>query len=97
MAADPTQTISLTIPVDAKGERIDRLLGAHLPDLSRERIQELIKSGFLKIDDALCVKPSYRVQGTEHVVLEVPPRAPSTAEPISYPLDILFEDEDLLV
>jgi 23S rRNA pseudouridine1911/1915/1917 synthase len=78
------------------GERLDRYLAARLPELSRTRIQELIEDGLVLVDG----KPSkgaHRLRGGEKIAVEAQARPPMRAEAESIPLDILYEDDDVIV
>ncbi len=76
--------------------RLDRVVTAHCPDLSRTRVQELIAAGLILVD-ARAVKGSQRLRGGERITVEVQPRPPMRAEAESIPLDILYEDDDVVV
>jgi 23S rRNA pseudouridine1911/1915/1917 synthase len=78
------------------GERLDRYLTARLPELSRTRIQELIEAGLVLVDG----KPSkgaHRLRGGEKIGVDAQNRPPMRAEAESIPLDILYEDDDVIV
>ncbi len=89
-----TVEISL-LPQDA-GERLDKVLSSHLPDLSRGRLQALMAEGALTLDGQVMSNPSAKAKAGQYH-LRVP--APTDAEPEAQdiPLDILFEDADLIV
>ena len=84
--------------VDAEnaGERLDRCLAAQLPGLSRTRVQELIAEGRVLVNGAKA-KASHRVQAGDTVEAEPAPRPPLRAEAEDIPLEILYEDEDVIV
>jgi 23S rRNA pseudouridine1911/1915/1917 synthase len=75
--------------------RLDRVVTAHCPELSRTRVQELIAAGLILVDGR-AVKGSQRLRGGERVTVEVQPRPPMHAEAESIPLDILYEDDDVV-
>ena len=77
------------------GERLDRVVTMHCPDLSRTRVQELIEAARVLLDGR-AAKGSHRVRGGERITVEVQPRPPMRAEPESIPLDVLYEDEDVI-
>lgn len=79
------------------GERLDRFLAAQCPDLSRSRIQELIRDGRVRVDGAIVVKPAHRLRGGELIEVEVTPKPPPGVVPTPLPLKVVYEDEDLLV
>jgi 23S rRNA pseudouridine1911/1915/1917 synthase len=78
-------------------QRLDKFLVACLPDHSRARLQALIKEGRVTIDGHPARKTGQRLEGGEIVHVNIPPPAESqlVAEPI--PLDIVFENRDVLV
>ncbi len=89
--------MNLTLPPTSVGERLDKALADALPDLSRAMLQKLIKDGEVRVAGRP-VKPSYRVAGGETVEVNVPPPAPLETQPApDIPLDIVYEDADLLV
>jgi 23S rRNA pseudouridine1911/1915/1917 synthase len=86
----------LTIDAEQAGERVDRFLASALPHLSRSRIQSLIDEGRVAIDGAVC-KRSHKVEAGEIVAIEVPAPPPAEVEPEALPLEILYEDPDVVV
>jgi len=90
-------TDSLTIPDEFDNTRLDRALAGMLPDISRSRLKALIDAGDVALDGKVADTPSLKVRAGQVVVLAVP--APVAAEPTAQdiPLDIVYEDEDLLV
>ena len=87
---------SLTLIADAPGERLDRFLLAHLPGYSRAQTQALIRDGHVLVDGAAC-KTGYKFKGGEQVHARIPPREESSVEPEDIPLDIIYEDAQLVV
>ena len=86
----------LAVTEDDSGMRCDRFLADKLPDLSRSRIQELISEGDVLIGGKP-VKSSRRLMGGEKVEIRIPdPQVPEIL-PEAIPLDILYEDNDLLI
>lgn len=85
--------------VDARaaGERLDRFLAAKAPHLSRSRVQGLIREGHVTLGGAKPAKPGEKVRAGMLVTVTEPPAEPSLLEPEDIPLDVLFEDTDLLV
>ena len=78
------------------GQRLDRVVTAHCVELSRTRIQELIEAGLVFIDGRAATKGSQHLRGGERIVLEARERPPLRAQAESIPLEILYEDEDLI-
>lgn len=89
-------THTFLIEKNAAGTRVDRYLADRVPELSRTRIQELIEAGLVRVGgDA--TKGSRKLRAGEEIRVEVQPRPPIRAEAEAIPLDVLYEDEDLLV
>lgn len=95
-----SETTELFSP-EAKGEnigiRLDKFLASHFPDISRTRFQKLILDGYVFSADQRIDDSSYKTKEGESYKVLVPP--PLDVEPISedIPLNIVYEDEDLLV
>src|ERR1700682_4347283 len=85
----------VVLPAEA-GKRLDRVVTAHCPELSRTRVQELIAAGLILLN-ARGAKGSQRPRAGERPPVEVRPRPPLRAEPESIPLDLLYEDHDVVV
>lgn len=86
----------MEIYVDTSGERLDAFLAARLPDLSRSRIQVLIREQFI-IVNGNPAKPRDAVKIGDRIDIAIPEAVPLDAAPQDIPLDILFEDDDLVV
>ena len=84
-------------PEDAqKNLRIDKFLAEQLPDQSRSYLQKLLKDGKVSVNDKT-VKANYKVQLSDVIRFELPdPEVPDIL-PEDIPLDILYEDEDVLL
>ncbi len=91
------RTFRLSVPPEARGERLDRWLHARFPDLSRSRIQRLVEGGWILVDGRPPRKAGQRLRGGEEVHIHIPPPEPTTLEPEPIPLEIVYEDEDLAV
>ena len=80
---------------EQKNLRIDKFLSEQLPDQSRSYLQKLLKEGNVTVNEKT-VKANYKVQLSDTVKLELPePECPDIL-PEDIPLDILYEDEDLI-
>jgi len=79
------------------GERLDKLVAAELPDLSRTQVQRLIEDGFVAVEARTVTKPAQRLTEPASIVVRIPPAAPSANQPEDIPLHIVFENDDLLV
>jgi 23S rRNA pseudouridine1911/1915/1917 synthase len=81
---------------DEAGARLDQFLAARRPDLSRARVQALIRSGHITINGE-AVRPAHRLRRGECISLIEPPPEPSALLPEDIPLDVLYEDRDVIV
>jgi 23S rRNA pseudouridine1911/1915/1917 synthase len=77
-------------------QRLDVFLRRKLPDLSRGAIQRLLADGHIRVDGKI-VKPTHHPRAGETIVIQQPEARPALAQAENMPLDILYEDEDLLV
>ena len=77
--------------------RLDKLILSRFPNFSRSRIEGLIKAGYVTVNGAAANKAGMKVVETDDVDVEIPPPVPAIPEPEDIPLDILFEDDDILV
>src|SRR5215470_14300403 len=85
----------LTSPADS-GTRLDRFVAGHCPGISRSRVQELIESGLVLVNGQ-AAKASQKLKGGERLTVQPEPRAPLKAEAEEIPLDVLYDDDDLIV
>jgi len=83
--------------VPLPGGRLDLALVVHVPDLSRTRLQQLIRSGLVKIDGVVITKPGLRLDGGEMVEVIIPAPTLPALQAEQIPLDIIFENDDLLL
>ena len=91
------EPIELVVDEANAGGRVDAVLAKEHPILSRSRIKDLILAGAVTIDGKPVNEPKYRLKGGETIVLLAPP--PEDPEPAAedIPLDILYEDDQLIV
>ena len=78
-------------------ERLDVFLTTRLAECSRSRIQGLIKDGFVKVGGETITKPGMDLETGEQVEIRIPPPIPSELIAEDIPLDIIFENEELVV
>jgi len=90
-------THRLEATADDDRQRLDRFLAGRLAELSRARLQDLVREGRLRLNAAVVVDPAHRVKRGDVVELDVPPPRPSALVPEPIGLDVLFEDDDLIV
>ncbi|MBQ1614383.1 MAG: RluA family pseudouridine synthase [Selenomonas sp.] len=78
------------------GKRLDVFLVTYQPELSRSHIQKLIDQGAVLVDGQVR-KANYKLRGGETVSLVIPEAEPVSVEPENIPLDVLYEDKDIIV
>jgi len=79
------------------GDRLDKTLAQIQSDYSRSRIQSLIEDGALTLNGSVFTKASWKLSEGDKLVLTVPDAVSADPEPENIPLDIVYEDSDLLV
>jgi len=90
------EMLQILIPIRLIGERIDAALAEMLPDFSRSKVTQWIKSGDALINEKT-FKPKDKVKGGEIVYLTLNQKKNNDWAPEKIPLDIVFEDDDIIV
>jgi 23S rRNA pseudouridine1911/1915/1917 synthase len=89
--------LTLTVNADHAGTRLDKWLSDAAEGLTRTRIKALIEAGALTRGGAPFTDGSWKVKAGETFVLDVPAPAPAAPQPEAIPLDVRYEDADLIV
>jgi 23S rRNA pseudouridine1911/1915/1917 synthase len=95
MAADRAP-VTISVSPDAAGQRLDQFLTAQLPDLSRSRIQQLLREENALVNGSPA-KPSLKLRGDEQITIIGGQPRPLRAMAENIPLDVIYEDDDLAV
>lgn len=90
------ELISVSIDSETSGERLDKLLSDLLCDYSRSFVQNLVASGLVTCNGK-AVNKSFRPKNGDVIAFSVPEPKELSLEPQDIPLDIVYEDSDLLV
>ena len=88
---------SPVVEASSRGLRLDKYLSQCLPDMSRSQLQRLILSGNVSSDDTIISDNSFKVREGDSYQIIIPPAAEAEPEAENIPLDIIYEDEDLIV
>ena len=89
--------VEVTAPETVEqGRRLDKYLTRFYPEASRTKIQRSIKKGHVKVN-GVDAKKSYTVEPGDEIVFRLVRKPPMQAEPEPIPLDVVYEDDDLLV
>lgn len=91
----PTQH-SLCVTDDNNGVRIDKVLSEEFPDISRSFIQKLIKDEKITVNGKT-IKSNYKTAASDMINIEIPDAVETDILPENIPLDIVYEDEDIIV
>ena len=84
------------MPKNEAHVRLDRFLANNLPEYSRSRLQQLIRTGFVTLNGA-ATRARYLVHTGDKIELTEPPLEKLDNQPEPIPLEILFEDKDIIV
>ncbi|WP_026736659.1 RluA family pseudouridine synthase [Fischerella sp. PCC 9605] len=87
----------ISLQVEEQAERLDRYLAEKCTDLSRSRIQQLIEQGQVQLNGKVCTSKKTGVKVGDRISLEIPPAEPLELAAEDIPLDILYEDDQLLI
>ena len=90
------QEESFEVQYTQEGERLDKVLSEIYPDFSRSFFQKLIKDKQIQVNGAV-QKASYPVHTEDLIRVTIPDAVETTIEPENIPLDILYEDNDVLI
>ena len=90
-------TVTVELAPEDRGERLDRVLARHLPDLSRSRLKALILEGQVELDGTPVDDPGLKLKNTSSVTIIVPDAVDPEPKAENIPLTIVFEDDDLIV
>ncbi len=90
------ELLDIVVTAEQAETRIDQVVTALVPELSRSQAQRLIRAGRVRVDGAT-VKASAIVHGGDHVAVDMPPAAAPVPGAEALPLDIVHEDEDIVV
>src|SRR3989338_3769526 len=94
---DAVDTLQVTMVEEQLGMRLDRAVASLFPNYSRTRLQGLIDAGECLVNNQVCKTPSRKMEMGDVVILSLQPLVDADPQPENIPLDIVFEDDDLLV
>jgi len=80
-----------------ESNRLDKYLVSQLPEFSRSRLQSLIKTGCVDVDGVTVTKSGHMVEKKAEIEVRIPPPKPTVLVPEDIPLEIIFENQDLIV
>lgn len=86
----------IKLEVDTPGMRLDKYVSEHCPELSRAQTQKLIRNGEIRVNGRTA-KAGLKLNPGDHLMVNLPPATPEDLLPENIPLNIIYEDDDLLV
>ncbi len=86
----------LFFTIEKGGERIDKYLSEQIEDMTRSHIQKLIKENMVRVN-GMTVKSNFKLSASDQIEVEIPELKEPDILPENIPLDILYEDQDILV
>lgn len=93
---DMPEIINLIVPKEAAHLRLDQFLARELPKFSRSRIQQLVRQEFITMNGSPA-RPRDLVRSGDRIEVNEPPPEKIDIQPAAIPLDVLFEDDDVIV
>ena len=87
---------SFSLVVNRPGARLDRYVSDEYPELSRTQAQKLIEDGYITVNDRVA-KAGLKLNAGDRLTITLPPTTPGSLLPEAIPLNIIYEDDDLLV
>ncbi len=80
-----------------EGVRLDRVLAAAMTDVSRSRLQAVIRGGHVQVEGRVCDDPGLRVRSGQAISVTLPPPVPAEPRGEKLPLQVIYEDAHLIV
>ena len=89
--------MTVIVAGDEGSPRLDRVLAARLPELSRSRLKALILAGQVSLSTGAVRDPAYHVASGDTITIDVPEAAPPEPKADAIPLHVVYEDDDIVV
>jgi len=88
---------NIVVPISSNGHRIDKFLQSKIINLSRTRLQSLIHESHVKINNIIINNTSKKIKENDQIEVNFPPPKETLIKPNKIPLDILYDDNDIIV
>ncbi len=92
-----SEIIKILVEENHVGERLDKFISANVEDLTRSYVQKLLRERCVKVGDKFITDKNFKVQSQQEIQVELPEPELLCVEPENIPLDVVYEDADLLV
>ena len=89
--------MTITVPPESEGERLDRFLTGEIAGHSRSQIQRLIEDGHVRVPRVKTTKANVALRAGDVITVDVPDLAPAAPQAEDLPVAVLFSDEDVVV
>lgn len=93
----PARVVQWEVSPEQIGDRLDRVVTSHLQDMSRSFAATLIEQGAVVVNGIAATKSGQKLRAGDHITVDIPPPQPSGLHAEDIPLNIVYEDADLLV
>lgn len=90
------ERVDLIVLPECKGERLDKWVSSQLSELTRSAVQKIIDNGGVTVNYKK-VNKNYKLKGQENILIEIPEPQQLDVVPQNIPIEIVYEDDDLLV
>ena len=90
------ETFTFIVSDKDEKERLDKYLSSQMPNTTRSFLQKLIKEKNVLVNGQV-QKSNYKLKSAQTVLVSIPPAESIAVVPEDLPLDILYEDEDILI
>ena len=88
---------TLELQVTNNTDRLDRWLSTQLPEISRSRLQKLIEAGQIQVNHQVCRNKKSKLGSGDRITVTIPVPQKLDLQPEAIPLDILYEDAELII
>ena len=88
---------NITVPLNSHGYRIDKFLQSQINELSRTRLQALIRDGQVKINNVIINSASKKIKEEDQIKVNFPPPKETLIKPNKISLDVLYDDNDIII
>ena len=88
---------NIIVPLNSHGYRIDKFLQSQINELSRTKLQALIRDGQVKLNNIIINSTSKKIKEEDQIKVNFPPPKETFIKPNKIPLDILYDDDDIVV
>ncbi len=91
------ETLTVTAADSVHGKRLDAALGSLVPDFSRSTLRQCIETGRVQVNGQTILKPAFKLSAGQIIELTLPEPELLEAQPQDLPLDVVYQDTDLIV